>query len=54
MGVSQIILKVGQPKIISAQRFKQEILMTFFPHNMPNWYKFAEKYGRYVEVLNAI
>ena len=30
MGVSQIILKVGQPKIISAQIFKQKIFMWFF------------------------
>jgi len=30
MGVSQIILKVGQPKIISVQTFEQKILMWFF------------------------
>ena len=46
MGVSQIILKDGLPKIISAK-----ILMQCFSHNMP---KFAEKMGRYVELLNAM
>ena len=40
--MSQIILKVGQPKIISVQVFDQKILM-IFPHIMSNRYKFAEK-----------
>jgi len=38
MGVSQIILKVRQSKIISVQRFD-----VIFFHNMLNLYKFADK-----------
>jgi len=57
MKVSQIILKVGEPKIISAQILEQKFLICFFffLHNMPNRYKFAEiKYGRFDELLNAM
>jgi hypothetical protein len=42
MGVSQIILKVCQPNIISALIF-EKILMSIFFYNMPIRYKFAEK-----------
>jgi hypothetical protein len=42
MGV-HIILKVGQPKIISTQISEQKILMWFLSHNIPKWNKLAEK-----------
>jgi hypothetical protein len=47
MGVSQKILKVRQPKIISTQFFLAEDFDVIFFHNMLNWYKFAEKNGIY-------
>jgi hypothetical protein len=43
MGVLHIILKVGHPKIISAQISEQKILMRFLSHNIPKWNKLAEK-----------
>jgi hypothetical protein len=49
--VSQIILKVGQPKIISAQVFDQKILM-IFSHIMSNRYKFAGKKNQPEDILN--
>ena len=43
MGVLQIILKVGHPKIISTQISEQKILMWFLSHNIPKRNKLAEK-----------
>jgi hypothetical protein len=54
MGVSQKILKVCQPKIISTQFFLPEDFDVIFFHNMFNWYKFAEKMEYIVELLNVM
>jgi hypothetical protein len=43
MGVLQIILKVGHPKIISTQISEQKIWMWFLSHNIPKRNKLAEK-----------
>jgi hypothetical protein len=43
MGVLNIILKVGHPKIILTQISKQKILMWFLSHNIPKRNKLAEK-----------
>ena len=59
MGCHKTFLKVGQSKIISEQISEQKILMCFFSHNMPNWYKLTEnilyrKTRRYIELLNGM
>jgi hypothetical protein len=41
IGISHIILKVGQPKIISDQISEQILMWFFFSHN--NGYKYAER-----------
>jgi hypothetical protein len=41
--ISQILLKVDHPKIISTQISEQKILMWFLSNNIPKWYKLAEK-----------
>ena len=49
--MSQIILKGGQPKIISAQIFSQVWCDFFLLHNM---HEFPEIKGKYVELLNSM